>query len=194
MYTIDLATLLRLLQEFQRSGILTAELPSGVPGTKEPCHAWVELAEGKMVSCHIKNRVGRNLLTGSKALSILKSLGTLDWSLEVVPRITQKLPSVRVPPITQTLPAMRVPSISQPLPAVQVPPITVSPPVPRRIAQIEQKELNLWPRTHRRVFALIDGNRNVNEIATMLSLSRGVEGVMTVLRDLKATGIIAIED
>jgi len=194
MYTIDLATLLRLLQEFQRSGILTAELPSGVPGIKEPCHAWVELAEGKIISCHIKSRVGRNLLTGSQALSLLESLGTLDWSLEVVPRITQKLPSVRVSPVTQTLPAMRVPSISQHLPAVQVSPIAISPPIPRRIAQIEQGELNLWPRTHRRVFALVDGSRNVNEIATMLSLTTGVEGVMMVLRDLKAMGIIAVED
>ncbi|MFL5663597.1 MAG: hypothetical protein ACJ8BW_19995 [Ktedonobacteraceae bacterium] len=177
MYTIDLATILQLLQEFRRNGILQAELPSGVPGIREPCQALIELAEGKVVFCHIKNANGRTVLASEDALNVLNGLGTLNWLF------TER----------QEPPASGLRDSSMSVPVVR--PMAYAPSlIPRRILHVGQEDLNAWPRKYRRVFVLIDGERSAEKIAAILSLPPGgVEEVLEVLRKLKAMGIIAVE-
>jgi hypothetical protein len=178
VYTIDLATILQLLHEFRRNGILQAELPSGVIGFKEPCQALIELAEGEVVSCYIKSANGRTILASEDGLSVLSDLGTLNWLF--TPR--QELPAPGSRDSSMSIPVVR--------PMTSVP----SPVIPRRIVHVGQEDLNAWPRKYRRVFVLIDGERSAEKIAAILSLPPGgVEEVLEVLRRLQSMRMIGME-
>lgn len=179
VYTIDLATILQLLHEFQRNGILQAELPSGVPGFKKYCLVLINLAEGKIISCHIKSDSGRTFLDGEDALRVVYSLGKLEWTF--TPR--------------QEAPLLNLRDSSTDIPVVHDPtPKPVHSLIPQRIARVGQEDLNSWPRKYRRVFVLIDGERSVEKIAAILSLPPGgVEEVGEVLRKLQSIGVIAMK-
>jgi hypothetical protein len=180
VYTIDLATILQLLHEFHRNGILQAELPSGVPGFKRYCLVLIDLAEGKIVSCHIKNGSGQTLLAGDDALIVVHDLGKLEWTF--TSQQESSLLSLR--DSTMDIPVVRA---MTPMPAQS--------PIPRRIVQVGQEDLNSWPRKYRRVFVLIDGERSAEKIAAILSLPPGgVEAVVEVLRKLQSIGVIVMEE
>lgn len=179
VYTIDLATILQLLHEFHRNGILQADLPSGVPGFKKHCLVLIDLAEGKIISCHIKNGSEQTFLAGENALSVVHSLGNLEWTF--MPR--------------QEAPLLSLRDSSMDIPVVHAPtPKPVHSLIPRRVAQVGPEDLNAWPRKYRRVFVLIDGERSAEKIAAILSLPPGgVEEVGAVLRKLQSIGVIAME-
>lgn len=180
VYTIDLATILQLLHEFHRNGILQAELPSGVPGYKKYCQVLIDLAEGKIISCHIKNGSGQTILAREDALSVVYDLGKLEWTF--TPR--QESPLLSLRDSSMDIPVVRP---MTPMPAQS--------PIPQRIVQVGQEDLNSWPRKYRRVFVLIDGERSVEKIAAILSLPPGgVEEVVEVLHKLQSIGVIAMKE
>ncbi len=75
------------------------------------------------------------------------------------------------------------------------PPAVSRPPVPRRVRQVNQQDLNQWPRKYRRVYVLVDGERDVGKIAAIASPStRGYEEVLEVLRELRAMKLIALAE
>lgn len=79
MYTIDLAAILQLLREFRRSGILQAQVPTGLARMKKPCVVVIELQHGEVVSCHVKDTKGQTLLSGQEAFRAVDAAGTLTW-------------------------------------------------------------------------------------------------------------------
>ncbi|HET8911026.1 MAG TPA: hypothetical protein VFN23_06165 [Ktedonobacteraceae bacterium] len=81
MYTLDLQTILQLLQDFKQRGTLQTQIPNGVPGVKERCLVWIEFVSGEIASCTIQTQSGKQVLTAQKALNTLYGLGALDWEL-----------------------------------------------------------------------------------------------------------------
>jgi hypothetical protein len=208
MYTIDLVTLLQLLGEFHRSGILRTELLPGLPGLNRRCYVVVELRNGVMASCAVKDVQNSFLLTDQKAFQVISAAGNLNWEFEESSTqmpdesFRQQSPSgpLSTPPITAPLrsitdPLPRVPSAplkpptTTPLPGQA--PFFYAPPTPRQRFSVSNADINRWPRKYRQVYMLIDGERDVEKIAAMLSLSP--QAVEDVLRDLQSNGVIVLE-
>ncbi len=183
-YTLDLETLLALLEEAGQTGRLSTELPSGVPGFKERCQARVDLQGGKVVSCQLGGRNGRILISGNKALQLLSHLGPYEWQL-VETQLDGSFPT--------------------PTPTPTPAPIQVQPPgvgnlyalsvVPRRTAYFDQRALDRLSRRHRRVLSLVDNVRSVEKIASLLSASpdtQFLQQVRDIVQELEAMGMITI--
>ncbi len=168
MYKLDIAALLQMLQEFQQNAILHTEIES-IPNTRGRFQVQVSLFEGKVSSCFIKDHSGQILLANNNALDWLQRQGTLNWTL------TLQQPAT---------PAQNAPLLQPSVPRIFIP-------IPRRLAQVTQEQISLWPRKHRAVFVLVDGRKNTEQIAGLLSLP--VKEVEKVLRDLQSTRFIALE-
>ena len=175
MYTIDLATMLRLLREFRRSGILQAELPSGLPRLKQACQVVIELSQGEVASCFVKNAGGRTLLANQEALRSVSTLEKLNW----VFRQSAVTGQESTPP--QTVPFAQSPTLPPPPPRS---------PVPRRLRYVSMTDTERWPLLHRQIFVLVDGRRSVEQIAA--TLAQPIYTIEGVLRDLRSIGIIDI--
>jgi hypothetical protein len=166
VYTLDLKTMLQIMQKHKQTGHLHTDLPSGVPGLRGPCHVDIVLEVGTMVSCTIKSARGA-LLTGDKAYQELTRLGRLRWTL--VPSVP---PAGRPGFAPQTLGRRMTPR-------------------PRRTMVVEQWQMQSWQRLHTLVYGLVDGIRGASEIADVLMVpSETIEGI---LRDLQAMQVIIME-
>ncbi len=183
MYTIDLATILQLLREFRRNGILQAELPSGLPRLKQPCQVVIELVEGEVSSAFVKNTKGQTLLMNVEALQAVATLGKLSWVFN----------QSSTSPAPSALPAASAPQKHPSQFSSTQPQMLAIPrsPVPRRRLYISPEELNRWPLRHRQVFVLIDGERNREKIAAILNLP--IPLVAGVLQELQSLGIIELK-
>lgn len=166
MYTLDIETMRQIMQAHKKTGHLHADLPSGVPKLREPCHVEIALEAGNIVSCSIASSRGL-LLTGDKAYQELTRLGRLHWTF-----VLQSLPVTQPGLATH---AVEKKAISR----------------PRRIVVVEPWQMRLWQRMHKLVYGLADGKRNVTEIAALLSTTP--EAIEEVLRDLQSIRVIAME-
>lgn len=203
MYTIDLTTLLQLLREFRRTGVLRAELPSGVRDLKRPCLAVIELLNGEVVTCQVKDTKGQTLFWNQEAYEAIVGVGKLNWVLDSLSEA--ELPSrqgLSNRPFRETTPPTTGP--------VQMPLAWPGPPgpnvtarlsgqasisrlsrVPRHRIRPTQRDINAWPRLHRQIYILIDGARSVERIAAMLSQPAQI--VEQVLQEIEATGAILLD-
>lgn len=170
MYTLDFETIQQVMQAHQKTGFLTAELPSGVNALREPCRIEISLQVGKIVSCAIVGKSGRRL-TGKEALQAMGRLGRLNWTF--TPRQEEIIPSSQ--PLHSTSPLLA--------------PIEYAF-IPRRTAQLESWQVRGWPRIHRAIFALADGTKSVSKIAEMLSIAPDV--AVKALRDLHSLGVVVL--
>ena len=152
------------MQEHQKTGVLSAEIPSGTASLNEPCHVEIKLQSGAIVSCSVVGKSGRRV-TEKQAMRELAQLGRLSW-------VFTPLQERSTPPSPPPLPP----------PALQ--------PFPRRLVQVELWQMGNWPRIHRKVFALVDGTRPAVKIAEMLSLPPDL--VNGVLRDLQSIGVVTM--
>jgi hypothetical protein len=168
MYTSDLAKLLQTLRGTQKNYVVHIELPKAAAiGPGEPWQAQLTLIEGK-VTCKVWSRVDKRVLfTNDEAIRWLATLPHLSWSLE--PFVPQRTP----------VPALRR---SQAI-SLQL--------IPRRIAPVDKKMMNTWSRKQRQVFALVNGTRTIEHIATILQQPPHV--VEQVLDDLQAIGVVQRE-
>src|SRR5690348_13275395 len=95
VYTLDIETMRQVMQKYKKTGSLHADLPSGVPGRREPCHVEIALEGGNIVSCSITTSRGP-LLTGDRAYQELTRLGRLRWTfVPSGPAVTQPGPTTR---------------------------------------------------------------------------------------------------
>lgn len=196
MYTIDLVTIVKLLREFQRSGILRTEISAGLPRFKQPCLVVIELLRGEVLACYVKDSKGQTLLADQEAFQAVSAVGKLNWVFEALPM--EGLPSGQKP--TGAQPAIAPPSsprqagmsTTSPNLPVQRPSrqlMRVSP-VPRIVRSVSQAEVNTWSRRHWQVFLLIDGVRDVDKIASMLAQPPRV--IEELLRDLQIARVIVL--
>ena len=167
MYSSNLNEILHILNGMQHHWVVRLE----VPATEEadvgtPWQAELFFVEGKVITCHVSSRVdGRLLFMDQEALRWLARLQHFAWKLE---------------PFTSSQASAPVVSDSQAAPLLQQ--------VPRRILQAEQGVMNAWSRKQRQVFALVDGSRTIEQIATILHQPSGV--VEEILNDLQALEVI----
>jgi hypothetical protein len=165
MYASDLTELLQMLHGTQKNWVAQIALPEAVAiGSGEPWQAQLTVIEGK-VACQVWSSVDKRvLLTNDRAIRWLATLPRLSWSLEPI-----------VPPMASTR-------------ALQGSQATQVQQVPKRTTHVEKRVLNTWSRKQRQVFALVDGSRTSEHIATMLQQPPLV--VEKVLDDLQAIGAI----
>ncbi len=178
-YTLDLETLLALLQEVEQNGRLSTILPSGIPGIKERCQARVDLQEGKIIFCQIEGQHGQVIARGSQALQLLSRLDSQEWQLVAI----QQLESL---PVSTTV---QQSSQNQWL-------LYTSALVPQRIPLIEQHTLNRLPLRHRQVLNLVDGIRSVERITLILFSSTDaqiIQQVGKILQELEAMKVITVK-
>lgn len=161
MYSLDFETMRQVMQEHQKTGFLYADAPAGVGRIHEPCRIEVAMKAGNVVSCSVIGNSGRSL-TGKEATRELARQGELRWTFELQQQMMKTQMTLAVP----------------------------NSPFPLRTVQLEQRQMQDWPRMHRMVFALADGTKSVAKIAEVLSVSQSV--VEKILRDLLAIGVITM--
>jgi hypothetical protein len=164
MYHLDLKTVLQLLKEFGRDGILYTDLPPQVLGRQERYRGQLTLIAGKVSTCRIIDESERTLLLNDEAFNLLNRLGALNW--------------IWTPQ-----------QVSAPLVSTNTVGSSHSP-IPQRNGHTSSEELNAWPRVYRRVYVLVDGERNVEKIASMVGLSsnKGTEETLRILYELQRLG------
>lgn len=158
--SIGLAFSLSAFEMYRKNGLLQAELHH-VPGIRGRCTGYLQLIEGKVVSCYIEDKDGHKHLTQlNRLIQLDNERGPFDWML--------------------TLP---------PSPAA-TPRLEPSAPVPRIIALLEMEQLQGWPSTHKQillqVYQSIDGQKSIEDIKQIIAISPYVvEEALHVLLMLK---------
>ncbi|QBD81730.1 hypothetical protein EPA93_39475 [Ktedonosporobacter rubrisoli] len=150
----------------------------GQLGTKEPCQVLIEMINGEISSCEIKNKKGHTLLAGKQALDTIAGVGKLNWEFELKPKAPDTSTFPQASPQPETTP-MRYPSYLD------------TSPIPIRTPHMMFADVQQWPRKYRQVFVLIDGQRSSEKIALMLSQPQAV--IEGILRELQARGVIFLE-
>jgi hypothetical protein len=178
MYNLDFETMKQVMQEHQKTGLLHAEVPSGVASLREPCRIEINIMAGTVVSCSVFGKSGRRL-TGVKAVKEISRLGQLRWNFTSQEEAT----------IQQVSPAPSRP-MSPSLGYSASPQSVELSLFPVRTANLEQWQMRAWPRTHRAIFALADGTKNIEKIAAMLSISPGI--VYKATLDLQTIGVLIL--
>lgn len=205
-YTIDLDTILQILRGFHKSGTLHGELPARKLDNKVPWQAQLRLLEGEVIACSILNERGAVVRSGEDALKALRRAGNLNWTMVPDAQQTGHLPAVRLDRVSGSLPSdPRLPIPPRTDPRFPTPPrsdphLPVAPywkaarmPVARRLVLVTAEQMNLegWPRNYRQVYAMVDGTRTCEKIASLLSLRP--EEVEYILRDLQMRRVLILE-
>jgi len=173
MYTLNFETIKQMMQAYQQTGLLVAEVPSGVGRLREPCRIEVNVVSGLISSCAIVGSSGR-YLTGKEAIQELSRLGRLNWTFtphkeEIVTPRQEEIVTPQLKPRDSVSGEGYL--------------------LPRRIVYLEQSQMRNFPRLHRAVFALADGTKHTAKIAEILSVPPNI--VENALSDLRAMGVIA---
>ena len=192
MYYLDFATIIQLLKEFRRSGVLQATLPAGVGNTQEKCLMQLELLHGEINDCLLILDSGRIIVADEKVLRQVKGVGPLEWTFSPL-REAYTSPLSEADNVLSSTP-LSVPDV--PSPTSMQPYSFIILLVPYRLATVDQSILNRLTRQQRRVLALVDGRRNINQIVTLLFSAANMEGgaqeVFAVLKDLENLKVVAL--
>lgn len=167
MYLLDLETMLAMMREYRRTGMMTAALPAGSGGMRPGGRVEIILKSGSVVSCRILNETGQSVLEQQEALRAVARVGRLDWTLSELHQEPQHFSVPQLPP----------------------PPVAAIKPIPRRLQeQVAPGQMVTWTRLQRQVFALVDGKKTVEQIAAILSASP--PRVQQTLYELQAMGMV----
>ena len=142
---------------------------------REPCRIEINIMAGTIVSCSILGKSGRRL-AGEKVVREISRLGQLRWNFTSQEEATMQAMSPASSFLSPASPAFpRSAEVSL---------------FPMRTANLEQRQMRTWPRTHRAIFALADGTKNIEKIAAMLSISPSI--VYKAILDLQAIGVLIL--
>ncbi len=157
---------------------------------REPCRIEINIMAGTIVSCSIFGKSGRRL-TGEKAVKEISRLGQLRWNFtsqgEAAPQPMSPAPWQ---PMSPFLPPSTSPSPPSPMSPVPPAPSIETSLFPMRTTNLGQQQMRTWTRTHRAVFALADGTKNIEKIAAMLSISPAT--VYKAVLDLQSLGVLIL--
>jgi hypothetical protein len=148
--------------------MLQAHLPL-LPGvSKEPCLAQIILGQGHVSSCKITTtKTGAVLLQQQEAYHALERCGDLEWSVLPAPFLS--------PSASQKAALPRIGASGQ-YPS-KVPSLSVKALTPEILASLSSP--------YRRVLALVDGKRSIEEIARLLNKTpQEVQQMLTTLPHL----------
>lgn len=185
MYSLDIETLVSVLQQRRITGSLEADLATGgLSGNLKKGNVRVELQAGKIRAVEIQNTHGQRLYTGLEALNKISRV-VFTWQLTEAPP-PERAALSNLPPMQQS-PAMRQPpgpinssSLSRGVEKL----------VPKRYRPIPPEQMQSLSRTGRTVYALVNGTNSVQRIADLLSLPISV--VYTELLELRSEQFIVL--
>ena len=183
-YALTLDLLLHILQSHQQTHQVWALVPAEVlPALKGRatrgtlCRVSLDVSQGQVVSCVIRDQQDRVLLEGPKALACVRSCEQVVWTVQTLPSASglsvtdggaHRLPS------SVTSPASPMPWSARP------PPVLVQ--------ALDARLLEAVSRSQRRLLLLINGKRSITELGAMLGMQRAL--VESTLRELEALGLI----
>ena len=160
MYPIDLQTILQVLAN--QSGELRTTVKQ-IANIRGECQVSIVLSLGKIISCAILQK-GKVLSTGEVAFRMLVSKGILQW--EYIP----SSPSLQAEHERTVSLQQQEKSQTSPLWQLDTADIaTEALPVQARV--ISSEEFATWPRLHRFAYQLSTGDKTVEEIANLLSIT-----------------------
>ena len=193
MYYLDFVTIIQLLKEFRRSGMLQTELPAGTGNTQGTCSIQFKLLQGEINDCLLILDDGRTIAADEKVLRLIKGLGPLEWtfsSLKESHTAPMKALDKLIPSTSLSVPDVPLSSSKQPSSFITLL-------VPHRLAVLEQSSLNRLTRQQKRILALVDGRRNISQIVALLFSSSNTESrvqeVFTLLKDLEGLNFIVFK-
>lgn len=191
MYSLDIETLIGVLQGLKVRGNVEARLLSGFADIPARSVVVLALNEGKMLSAAIYDPQGFMLFQGKEALEKIRQK-VLTWQLTEAP-LSPLSPS---PPATNAgnIFSGRLPKPEshitgqQPVTSLQ-PTASVSPGalVPVRVQHVSSSQQH-WSRIRLRVYSLVNGKNTVAYIAHLLALP--VESVYMELKALQAEHMV----
>lgn len=196
MYSLDIETLISVLQNRHIQGFLEADLSTGgVSGSLKNGLVKVELKDGKIISISLNDANGRVLYQGQEALNKVRRL-VLTWQLTETP---SKLVDEEMRP-NPTFPGQRFSDLSQIQPTTNpfLPPVDrssvldVSDFVPIRLQNLPPDRLRYLSRSARSIYALVNGANSIRRVADLLS--QPVDVVYRELLALQEERIIVIRN
>ena len=175
--TDSLANIIQILHLGYRSGTLTVERDAGQ--TIE--EGYIIFVNGRVVDSQT------NLYSGMAAFNYLKTWGSCRFSF-----IDASDTNATSPPWLHSSNHARAPSLSGPQTSAGAYGKVVHSPFPRRSkageAAISHPESTAIQRAHRRLLLLINGQRNLTELARLMA--RNPDEVQVLLDDLEQAGLI----
>lgn len=149
--SIGLAFSLIAFETYRKNGLLQAELHH-VPGIRGRCKGYLQLIEGKVVSCYIEDKGGyRHSTHMSVLIQLDNERGPFDWTLAPLP--------------TPASPTSQTESVPHHEPHA---------PTPRIVALLDLGKLHDWSPAHKQilfqVYQAINGQRDVEDIKHALPL------------------------
>lgn len=172
--SVGLAFSLKVFETYHKSGTLSAEIRS-LPGIRGKCTAYLELIQGKIVSCYLIDKTGEH---HSGDLQLLMQLdgekGPFDWAFRSSPEQISK------PPIARVL-AHQAPAQTKALSPIPKP----------LVSYLDPTQLQQWTSQQRNcidaVFSMVNGQNSINEIKKRISLPpTAVDETIRILLFLKA--------
>lgn len=174
MYSLDIETLISVLQNRHIQGFLEADLSTGgASGALKRGFVKVELREGKIVSILISDTNGRILYQGQDALNKVRRM-VLTWQLTETPSRSFDKDTNTDP----TFPIQRSSALQHTQPEMKslLPPVDRSSAsntnnaVPVRLQSLLPGRLRYLSRSARTVYALVNGANSIQRIANLLSM------------------------
>lgn len=172
LYSLDLPTLINFLRS-QTAVLYTSVDISGIQG---PCQGYVFLKEGTIIGSVVRTQDEKLVYQGQEAFALLST--KTRWQLRIDPKADLILKSMEQQRVEEK--------------DVQPPPIPPSERVPRPLISLDSHLLNGYtPKQRvilRTVFAMVNGERTVEQIKGQLNLSS--DAIEDALAHLHALGIV----
>lgn len=190
-YVLDLMTLMQLLSRQRQNGELQADR-ARISGVREHCQVSIQILRGAIHSCVIRTASGKVVAEGEKAVQLIWGV-TLEWDLLLLQSNSKSFPSQPnfTPPVTP--PATPYPTPRQFLPITSQPTEPITPVIPVRVMPSDPGNITQLSRAHRKVFSLIDGQRSIDKIASLLSVAERAE-LADIMNTLHSIGVIEFKN
>jgi len=173
---VGLAFSLKAFELYRTSGTLSAEVRA-VPGISGRCQAYLELIEGKVVSCYLINRIGTRQPFMLESLIMLdEAKGPFNWTFR------QTNTSVATMPLYEQPAKASGPQVSRS-------------PIPIRLVHhLDSQQLQRWTPEQQQciymVFSLVNGRYTIDEIKVQIPLlPTVVDTILGILFQLQAIAI-----
>jgi hypothetical protein len=147
---VGLAFSLKAFETYRTSGIFSAEV-RGIRGIRGYCQAYLELIEGKIVSCYLVDRAGQRYnFVKDSLIKLDETKGPFSWTFR------------KTTPPTLTTPFPE--QIAKP----SVPQVPRSPVPIRLVHHLDSQYLQQWTPEQQRclymIFSMVNGQWGINEI------------------------------
>lgn len=168
--SVGLEFSLKLFQQYQRSGILRAQIRY-VPGVHGLCTAYVHLTAGRVTACYVVDKPGQRIQSDIEMLCrIDRQKGPFEWVFEE----QQQASPASSQPTPETLDRLLLMDILTPI----------------AIAPLRWEQFNHWTPAQKQmlqnVWKMIDGKRTIQEIKFDFPFSpQIVDDVLQVLLKLQ---------